>query len=82
MISTGSTLIEGSRLLQQAGFGKARVLAVHGIFAADSEARLRAAGLQDIVTSDSIPHPSNALGLAPLLAQHVRATATPREATR
>ncbi len=82
MISTGRTLIEGSRLLQHAGLGKARVLAVHGIFAGDSEARLRAAGVEQIVTSDSIPHPSNALGLAPLLAQHVRATATPREATR
>ena len=76
MISTGTTLIEGSRLLQHAGLGKARVLAVHGIFAGDSEARLRAAGVEQIVTSDSIPHPSNALGLAPLLARHLRTSST------
>ena len=82
MISTGSTLIEGSRLLQQAGFGKARVLAVHGIFAADSEARLRAAGPQDLVTSDSLPPPGNAPGPAPPPAQPGRATATPPQAPR
>ncbi|MBP8926315.1 MAG: ribose-phosphate diphosphokinase [Pseudomonadales bacterium] len=76
MISTGTTLIEGSRLLQEAGLGKACVLAVHGIFAGDSEARLRAAGIDQIVTSDSIPHASNALGLAPLLAQYLRTRST------
>ena len=59
MISTGTTLIEGSRLLQKARFGKARVLAVHGIFAGDSEARLRAAG--PAKSSPAIPSPTRAM---------------------
>lgn len=77
MISTGTTLIEGSRLLREAGLGNACVLAVHGIFAGDSEARLHAAGVDQIVTSDSIPHASNAFGLAPLLAQYLRTSSRP-----
>jgi len=68
MISTGRTLIEGCRLLAEAGMRAPLVLAVHGIFAGDAYHAVLAAGAGRIVTTNSIPHASNAVDLAPLLA--------------
>ena len=68
MISTGRTLIEGCRLLAEAGMRAPLVLAVHGIFAGDAYQAVLAAGAGRIVTTNSIPHASNAVDLAPLLA--------------
>ena len=68
MIATGRTLIEGCRLLAEAGMRAPLVLAVHGIFAGDAYDALLAAGAGRIVTTNSIPHASNAIDLAPLLA--------------
>jgi len=39
------------------------------LFAKDALARLAAAGVDHVWSSDSIPHQSNRLALAPLLAQ-------------
>lgn len=69
MIATGRTLIEGCRLLAQAGLRAPQVLAVHGIFVGDAYEALLAAGAACIVTTNSIPHASNAIDLAPLLAE-------------
>ncbi len=68
MIATGRTLIEGCRLLAEAGMRAPLVLAVHGIFAGDAYEALLAAGAGRIVTTNSIPHASNAIDLAPILA--------------
>jgi len=68
MISTGSTLIEACGLVRATGMAAPIVLAVHGIFAGDACEALAAAGAADIVTTNSIPHASNAIDLAPLLA--------------
>jgi ribose-phosphate pyrophosphokinase len=66
--SSGATLAEASRLLQHAGLPAPWVAVVHGLFAAGAETALRASGVTRIFTTDSIPHSSNAAGLAPLLA--------------
>ena len=55
--STGHTLAEAARLV------RARHPA-----SLDAQMRLREAGIGEIWSSDSIPHPSNAFSLAPLLA--------------
>jgi len=68
VISTGHTLIAGCRVLAAAGMPAPVVVAVHGIFADDAYAALRAAGAAHIVTTNSVPHASNAIDLAPLLA--------------
>ncbi len=68
VISTGRTLIAGCRVLAEAGMPAPVVVAVHGIFADDAYAALRAAGAAHIVTTNSVPHASNAIDLAPLLA--------------
>lgn len=65
--SSGQTLVEAARKLPLQGFRRPVCAVVHGVFAEESYARLR--GLTDrIVSSDSIPHESNAIRLAPLIA--------------
>lgn len=65
--SSGHTLIEAARKLALQGFAKPVCAVVHGIFAEDSHERLAALSSR-IVSSDSVPHPTNAIGLAPLVA--------------
>lgn len=70
--SSGQTLIEAARKLPSHGFQKPVCAVVHGVFAEDSYERLKA--LSDrIVSSDSIPHESNAIRLAPLIAGAIAA---------
>ncbi len=64
--SSGNTLIEAARQLPLQGFVRPVVAVVHAIFADDSFQRL--APLCDrIVSTDSVPHESNAVALAPLI---------------
>lgn len=64
--SSGNTLIEAARQLPLQGFVRPVVAVVHAIFADDSFQRL--APLCDrIVSTDSVPHESNAIALAPLI---------------
>lgn len=70
--SSGHTLIEAARKLPLQGFPRPVCAVVHGVFAEDSHEQLK--GLTDrIVSSDSIPHDSNAIGLAPLIAAAIAA---------
>ena len=68
IISSGATMIQSARALLQAGFTAPRCVAVHGIFAGGAYARLLAAGVAGVVTSNSIAHPSNAIDVHDLLA--------------
>ncbi|MFN4282460.1 MAG: ribose-phosphate pyrophosphokinase [Alphaproteobacteria bacterium] len=68
--SSGHTLIEAARKLPLQGFRRPVCSVVHGVFAEDSYERL--VGIADrIVSTDSVPHESNAIGLAPLIASAV-----------
>ncbi|HEV7286152.1 MAG TPA: ribose-phosphate pyrophosphokinase [Kaistia sp.] len=74
--SSGNTLIEAARQLPSQGFARPDVAVVHGIFAGDSFARL-APLCGKIVSTDSVSHTSNAIGLARLIADAITAADTP-----
>jgi ribose-phosphate pyrophosphokinase len=72
--SSGHTLIEAARQLPLQGFARPVIAVVHGIFAEASFQRL--APLCDrIVSSDSVPHDSNAVPLASLIGGAIASTA-------
>ncbi|TGD74853.1 ribose-phosphate diphosphokinase [Mangrovimicrobium sediminis] len=71
--STGHTLAQAARALFAAGAARVDVLVTHALFVGDALQQLRAAGIGDIWSSDSVTHPSNAFGLAPALAEALRA---------
>ncbi len=66
--SSGATLAAAARALRRAGVGRIDAVAVHAIIAPGASARLRRAGVSRLLSCDTVPHPSNALSVAPLLA--------------
>jgi len=70
--STGRTLAEAARQLVNAGAGEISVLVTHALFVGDALAELRRAGVTRILSADTIPHETNGLELAPLLAAALR----------
>jgi len=68
IISTAATMIKVTELLHQQGSRNIICIATHGIFSNNSYINLQKTGIRKIVTANTIPHPSNTLEVAPLLA--------------
>jgi ribose-phosphate pyrophosphokinase len=68
--SSGNTLIEAARRIPLQGFPRPVCVVVHGIFAEESYQRLQALA-ERVVSTDSVPHESNAIGLASLIANSI-----------
>jgi ribose-phosphate pyrophosphokinase len=71
--STGRTFAAAARHLRAAGAAAVDVAVTHGLFVGDALAALRDAGVGAIVSTDSVPHESNAIGVAGLLASALAA---------
>lgn len=69
IVSTGRTMIETVGHLRRAGLAAPVCIAVHAVFAGNAEAELRAAGAAEVVSCDTIKHPSNRIALGAILAQ-------------
>lgn len=67
--SSGGTLIKSAELLKAGGARDLTACVTHALFDAAIDSRLRAAGVTSIASTDSVAHPSNAIALAPLLAE-------------
>jgi ribose-phosphate pyrophosphokinase len=66
--SSGQTLARTARALRAAGVSTIEAAVVHAVFAPGALARIRRAGIQRIVSCDTIAHPTNAVPVARLLA--------------
>ena len=74
--STGRTLEAAARGLLTRGALSVDVAVTHALFVGDALARLQAAGVRSIWSTDCVPHPSNAVSVVPLLAEAVRVLGT------
>ena len=72
MASTGQTLAQAAQLLTPLKPAGMAAVLTHALFVGDALDVLKAAGVEQIISSDSIIHPSNAVELAPLLAKQIR----------
>ena len=66
--STGRTLVEAATALRARGAASIDVAVTHGLFVGDAVERLRGAGVRHVWSTDSVPHASNCVSVAPLLA--------------
>lgn len=84
IVSSGHTVLETLDHLRRLGLPPPVVVAIHAVFSGDAYARLQAAGAARIVSTDTLPHPSNAISVAPALAEHVadQIASGPAPATR
>jgi ribose-phosphate pyrophosphokinase len=67
IVSTAGTMIRTVGLLKAQKFSDIACLATHGLFAGDAYEKLRQSGAH-IVTVNTVPHPSNGLDVAEMLA--------------
>lgn len=70
--STGETLAQAATALMRAGCRVKACVVTHALLTGDAQARMEQAGIPQIISCDSIPHPTNRIPLAPLLADGVR----------
>ncbi|MBM4077738.1 MAG: hypothetical protein FJ267_19080 [Planctomycetes bacterium] len=67
--SSGGTLSAATRALRKASIPTIDAVVVHAIFAPGAQARIARAGVRRLVSCDTIPHPTNAIPVAPLIAK-------------
>ncbi|WP_447952783.1 ribose-phosphate diphosphokinase [Sphingopyxis chilensis] len=73
LVSSGSTLIACTARLRAAGAARIEAVATHCLADATDLARLRAAGIEPMRASDSVPGPAATIPLAAVLGDAVRA---------
>lgn len=67
--STGETLAAASKILKARGAGDIEALVAHALCGNDDLTRLRKAGVLQLYSTDTVPHSTNAIQIAALLAQ-------------
>lgn len=70
--STGHTVAQATIALKAAGARSVDVAVTHALFADDALQVMHQAGVDQIWSTDCIPHPTNVVPMAPLLAQAVQ----------
>lgn len=78
--SSGRTMVRAIERLLAAGSGRPICLIIHGIFAGNALEDLSSAGALRVVTTDTVPHTTNGIGVASLMADAVREIAPPAAA--
>jgi ribose-phosphate pyrophosphokinase len=81
MASTGHTLAAAARLLRAAGAASVDAAVTHAMFTPQALEMLRSHGIGNVWSTDCITHPSNAVAMAPLLAQALRDIGAVRRAS-
>lgn len=81
IVSTARTMEAAVRHLRGAGLAPPVCIAVHALFVGDAYELLRAAGAGRVVSCDTVPHPTNAIGLGADLAAAIRSICTPKSHT-
>jgi len=78
-IATGSTILETMKTLRSAGARRIYLSAVHGVLSGDASPRLKEAGMEELVLSDTVEIPQEkklenmtVLSVAPLMAEAIR----------
>ncbi len=72
IISTGGTIVAAANVLHELGAAKVYAACVHPLLVGEAEKRIRQAGIEEIVGTDSVPSPVSKVSLAPLIAQALR----------
>ena len=75
VVSTGHTLAQAAQRLAEIRPAAMDCFVTHALFVGDAQQTLRRAGLERLWSTDSIPHASNVVELAPLLAETVTSLA-------
>ncbi len=70
--SSGHTLAAAARALNEAGAARVDAVVTHAVLAPEAGALLKAAGIGEFWSTDTVPHESNVLSVVPLIADALR----------
>lgn len=73
IVSSGRTMVEAAKQLAKQGLAKPVCVVVHGLFADNVYEKLSAIA-EKVVSTDCVPHISNKVSVAELLAKTIKAT--------
>jgi ribose-phosphate pyrophosphokinase len=73
IISTGGTIVGAAKILKEQGAEKVFAACAHGLLIGDAEKRILDAGVEEIVSTDSVPGKTSKVSLAPLLGEVLKA---------
>lgn len=76
IISTGGTIVGAAKILCEQGAKRVFAACVHGLLIGDAEKRILDAGVEEIVSTDSVPTKNSKVTLAPLISQELKAQAS------
>ncbi len=72
IVSSARTMVQTAEHLRSAGMLAPVCVGVHAIFAGEAERELREAGASRVVTTNSVPHATSAIGIEDLLVPALR----------
>ena len=72
IISSARTMALAVSKIREAGLERPICVGVHAVFSADALATLRAAGVEKVVTANTIAHETNGIDVAGLVAQRIQ----------
>lgn len=77
IVSSGGTLIACAKALAAAGATTVDAIIVHALFAPELTGEFLRAGIRSVRSTDSVPHPTNAIALDKIMAEAVRTEVGP-----
>jgi ribose-phosphate pyrophosphokinase len=72
IISTGGTIVEAVKILKAQGARRIQVACTHPILAPGALEKIREAGVEDVIGTDTVPSPISVVSVAPLIAEQVK----------
>ncbi|HEX2546766.1 MAG TPA: ribose-phosphate diphosphokinase [Ramlibacter sp.] len=72
IMSSGHTMAAAAQVLRSAGWPASLCIGVHALLDATGTDLLHRCGIERIVSCDTVPHPTNAIPVAGVLAEHLR----------
>ena len=72
MISSGGSMVKAAEVLHKKGAGKVYAMCAHALLIGDAAQRLKAAGVQDIIATNSVPGEYAKVDLSPAIAEVVK----------
>jgi len=72
LISTGGTIANAAKLLKDGGANRVLAACTHPLLVAGAEERMRGAGVDDVLGTDTVTSPISRISVAPLIAKELR----------
>jgi ribose-phosphate pyrophosphokinase len=73
MISSGGSIIKACQLLKKKGAEKVYAMCTHGLLLGDAKEKIMSAGIQDIISTNSIPNETAKVDLSSIITSSLRA---------